>query len=276
MKKELLAADAASSAEPRQADLPAAAAPPPVNPATPQKPQIANQTAAADTILAGRDSGERMKIVPGPGAAGALQSAGAAAGTTAAISAFSTNGTQPSGAIAIPPGGARQLFYAGSAVAAQKEATESKRFNAAVRALGSQAALGIKWSILRLVPGGEYAIVNAEDLRAGDTVKLRFASNQSCDLSVFDNASALVPLFTGHVQAGESLDSPPLSPWRKGLRQLAVLLARGGVTAGTLTRMPQAQSQAQQSETDRGEQATYTVGPADTPQVSLLITLNYQ
>jgi len=285
-KKELLLAESAAAvtvarsasepAAPAGAAMPPPASPPPPPPAL----QSASQQVTVDTALAGRDAAELMKIVPGAGTVGPGKPGGAAAGSAGAPGAFSATRMQPTAAVAASSGGgARQRYYAGTAPAGLKAQAEAKSVRAAVRAPGSQPApLGIKWSILRREADGEFAVVNAEDLRAGDTVKLRLASNQDCDLSVFDNANGkLLPLFTKHVQAGETVDTLPLASREKGLRELSVLLTQGGDVFGAVaTRQPALPREGQQSETDRSEQATYTVGAAGAQQVFLSIALNYR
>jgi len=275
-KKQLLVAqETAPAAEAHRADEPVAASgaamPPAASPAPPP-PKAASQPIVADTSIAGRDASELTKIMPGVGGA-------PGSGNAAVRGALSADRLQT--AVATAPGGdARQRYYAAMAFAevkAQAE-TQSVRARAQAQAPGSQPPLGIKWGILRREANGEFAIVNAEDLRAGDTVELRLTSNQSCGLSVFDNASGkLLPLFTKQVEAGETVDTPLLTPGEKGSRELVVELWRGGNVAGFIVSgRPAVSREAQQSQTDRSEQATYTVGPPGAQRVLLSVTLNYQ
>ena len=276
-KKELLDAErtspvamappAVESFTPANAMFPAASPPPPPPPKT-----VTEQVMVGPSIT-GRDAAELMRIMPGMGMGGAPANA-------PAIGAFSANGTQPTDAVSVASGsGAQQRYYASAGVGAAKPAVQTQGRLEAPQAPGSQPApLGIKWSILRRQANGAFAIVNGEDLRAGDTVELRVVPNQSCDLSVFDNASGkLLPLFTKHAEAGEIVDTPLLTPGEKGLRQLVVGLTRSGNVAGGIAgALPALSREAQQSETDRSEHATYTVGPPGAQQVSLSITLNYR
>ena len=271
-KKELLDAErtspvamappAVESFTPANAMFPAASPPPPPPPKT-----------VTEQVITGRDAAELMRIMPGMGMGGAPANA-------PAIGAFSANGTQPTDAVSVASGsGAQQRYYASAGVGAAKPVAQTQGRLEAPQAQASQPApLGIKWSILRRQANGAFAIVNGEDLRAGDTVELRVVPNQSCDLSVFDNASGkLLPLFTKHVEAGETVDTPLLTPGEKGLRQLVVGLTRSGNVAGGIAGAQSAAPQAtQQSETDRSEHATYTVGPPGAQQVSLSITLTYR
>lgn len=271
-KNQLLAAQgAAPVAEVRGAVEPSAAggaAMPPA--ASPPPPKTVNPAVMTDLAITSRDTAEVIQVAPETGRTSA------AAGNAAPRGALSVGPMQP--AVAATPGGdARRRYYAGTALAAEKVETQNQAFRAAVQAPGSQPApLGIKWSILRREANGEFVIVNAEDLRAGDTVELRLVPNQSCDLSIFDNANGkLATLFAKHVEAGETYDTPPLTPREKGLRELMVGLTRSG--APTVAGAPPAPArEGQQSETARGEQATYTVGKAGAQQVFLSIKLNYQ
>lgn len=255
-----------------------AALPSPVSP-PPPAPQAASQQAIVDAPAVGRDAAELMKIAPGAATTGPSQAGGSKAVSAAAIDAFSASRMQL-GAVATSGGDARQRYYAGTALAEGKVQAEAKSVRAAARApRRPPASLGIKWSILRRAANGEFTIVNGEDLRAGDAVKLRLTSNQTCDLSVFDNANGkLLRLFSKHVEAGESVDTLPLPSREKGTRELSVLLTHGGDVFGAVASGQAAlpQQGGQQSQTDRSEQATYTVGPAGAQQVFLSIALNYR
>jgi hypothetical protein len=266
-KKELLVAESAAPVAAGNAVLPAASPPPPPAKAT-------NTDTITDLAITARDVARLPKFMPGA-------ATGGAAGNAPAIGAFSANGTQPNGAMATTSGNdARQRYYADTALGAAKAEAQTQNLRAAPpRPPASQPApLGIKWSILRRHPNAAFVIVNAEDLRAGDTVELRLIPNQTCEVAVFDNASGrLLPLFSNHVEAGEAYDTPPLAPREPGLRELVVELTRSGNVAGGIAgAQPVAPQAAQQSETDRSEHATYTVGPAGAQQVSLSITLNYR
>ena len=176
-------------------------------------------------------------------------------------------------------GNAQQQYYASIGSAAVKTSARTQNLIESPQTPGSQSApLGIKWIILRRDANGEFAVVNPEDLRAGDTVELRLTANQSCELSVFDNADGkLLPFLAKRVEAGETVDTPPLTPVGKGARELTVGLARSGTVAGTIVvAQPLLSREGQQSEINRGERATYTVGPAGAQQVFLSIALNYR
>ncbi|MGB9457008.1 MAG: hypothetical protein WCB12_13250 [Bryobacteraceae bacterium] len=269
-KKLLAAESAAPPAAPRLRNAPVAAlgaAAPPAASQEPPPPKAVNENVVV--------TAQAIEVVPGVAAPAATsQSVSVTAG-----SAF-VNGPQPNGPAGMAAGGdARQRYYAGGASAAADAEAQSQAFRAASRTRqGQSAPLGVKWSILRRDPNGQFAPINAEDLRAGDTVELRLAANQSCDLSVFDNASGkLTPLFTKHVAAGETVDTPALAPREKGVRELAIGLTRNGAVIGAITGVPPVLSrEGLQSETDRNEHATYNVGPAGAAQLVFSISLNYR
>ncbi|MFY9726920.1 MAG: hypothetical protein WB579_06145 [Bryobacteraceae bacterium] len=278
-KELLLAESAAPLAAAHQTNAPVAAlsvaAPPAASPAPPPAPKATNQNVTANVVIAPGSTAETIEVVPGVAAP-------AAAGQAIMITAGSAlvNGPQPNGAVGMTAGGdARQRYYAGGAYAAADAEARSQAFRAGSRTReGQSAPLGIKWSILRRDANGRFAPINAEDLRAGDTVELRVAVNQNCDLSVFDNASGkLTALFTKHVEAGETVDTPPLAAREKGLRELAIGLTRNGSAIGAIAGVPPVLSQeGQQSETDRNEHATYTVGPSGAPELFFSVSLDYR
>lgn len=246
-----------------------AASPPPPPPA-----KTVTAGTITDLAITARDAANFPKLRQAMGRTSGVANAPATGASTA-------NGPQPSDAVATVSGsGAQQRYYAGAGVGAAKSAAQTQNLLEAPPAPGSQPApLGIKWTVLRREANGAFAIVSPDDLRAGDTVELRLVSNQTCDLSVFDNASQnLVPLFAKHVEAGEVYDTPPLAPRDKGLRELVVGLVRNGssVMGAIASTQPAVSRQGQQSETDRSEHATYTVGPPGAQQVFLSITLNYR
>lgn len=271
---------AAQEAQAGVANKPAAAAPPPAIPATPAPaPKAADQKMTADLSNKRNDAAEQTETIAGTVAPGAGQPGSAPARNAFAGGALSANSLQQASAPAVASdGGARQRYYAGTMppVAPAKAHLQSLQ---APRVPASQPVpLGIKWSILRREANGGLTSINAEDLRAGDAVEVRLTSNQSCDLSVFDNANGkLALLFAKHVEAGEAIHTPLLTPGDKGLRELLVELARGSnVKNAIATARPDLSRQSQRSETDRSEQTTYTVGPTGAPQVFLSITLNYR
>jgi len=262
----------------RSAEEPGAAAPPPGSPAPQAAPQPAGPQVMTDSALARRDTAE-LKSVPDTGTAAAFQTQGASTGGAAARGAFPANEPKPASVTAVTAADARQLYYAGATPPAGTSEVESKRLHGAAKALaGAPAALGLRWTVLRRGPTGEFSAAAADGLLAGDTVALRLAPNQACDLSVFEDAAGtLTPLFARRLRAGETVETPPLTPHSRGTRALVISVVRAGSAMGAIaTLQSPAQSQNQQSSADPDEGATYTVGPAGAQRISLSVTLNYQ
>jgi len=272
-KEQLLGEGDTLAAAPRQLDAPVSPVGSTMFPAAPPPPaKSVNANGTMNLAITSRDAAEMVQGAPGV-------SGGAVAGTAALKGAFSANGPHTSNAVSLRSGGdARQRYYAASGFASVEAKAQTPKVEMARASESQSAPLGIKWSVLRRQPNGMFAIANAEDVRSGDTVELRLVPNQTCDVAVFDNASGrLLPLFSNHVEAGEAYDTPPLAPREPGLRELVVELTRSGSVAGGIAGAQAAAPQAaQQSETDRSERATYTVGPPDAQQVFLSITLNYR
>ncbi len=248
----------------------------------PQAPQVVNREMKKNAAVAPLSTSETVEVTPSaraPVAAG--QAGGVTAGNVAARGALSINVMVQTSPVVVASGGdARERYYASATAGTVKAAAQTQdQLKARTPEKQPAAQLGIKWSVLRREANGGFVIVNAEDLRAGDTVELRLTANQACDLSVLDNANGqLTPLFEKRVDAGETVDTPPLTPREKGLRELMVRLARGSgpmfaVVAGA---HPEPSPAGQQSQTERNEHATYTVGPPGAQQVYLSISLNYR
>ncbi len=192
---------------------------------------------------------------------------------------------QPPGA---QPPGARDLYYApvtGSLPTEQDAANVPKNAEVKQRAAVAQsksalgaasglvqaalsppAHLGVKYTILRKPPGGDFVEANPSDLRAGDTVAIRFEANNSGYLLVLARRDGkLHQVFSGRVEQLKPYTTPPLSP---DDRDLVV----------TFSLQPQARTTVSLVRTQEAapERATYVVSDRGAPLVQFTIKLDYK
>lgn len=149
---------------------------------------------------------------------------------------------------------------------------------------------GVKWTALRKQEDGLFSQVDPEQIKAGDTIKLRLVPNDNGYLSVMDGGKPLVP--ERRVVRLEPFETPEITS-AAGQKELIVVLSRRA-PPGTRDGEPQpAQPQPPQataagmlrpvaaeqvSQADRNEHAVYEVKKASNPLAPVLvrITLNFQ
>jgi hypothetical protein len=143
---------------------------------------------------------------------------------------------------------------------------------------------GVKWTVLRKQPNGLFDQVSPDQIKAGDTIKLRLVPNDDGFLSVFDAGNPLVS--NALAKRLEPLETPEITS-RAGKKDLTVLLARQAQPVQLAKDAKKQEKTAglfrtvatdQLTETDRSERAVYEVKTGNNPFAPILlkITLNFQ
>ncbi len=199
---------------------------------------------------------------------------------------------QPS--VALPDQNARTLFYSAQGLAGtqfmpspQQSQMQSGAQRGAIGGLAGALLVpnpGVKWTVLRKQPNGLFDQVAPDQIKAGDTIKLRLFPNDDGFLSVFDAGNPLVS--NALAKRLEPLETPEITS-RAGKKDLTVLLARQAQPV-QLAKDAKKRTKAaavfrtvatdQLTETDRGERAVYEVKTGNNPFAPILlkITLNFQ
>jgi hypothetical protein len=147
--------------------------------------------------------------------------------------------------------------------------------------------LGVKWTALRKGADGLFNEVDPEQIRAGDTIKLRLVPNDYGYLSIFDGSVPLV--LDQRTQRLQPFETAEITG-KSGRKNLTVILSRNAQPAQlTIDGKPKQQtapglipvaaaSGDQLSESDRGEHAVYEVksGANAFAPVLVKITLNFR
>lgn len=170
---------------------------------------------------------------------------------------------------------ARSLFYTGSgnSLLPQSGPMQSQgqvqQLQARLKTVAS-ANLGVKWTALRKQDDGLFSEVDPEQIKAGDTIKLRLVANDNGYLSVTEGSKTLVP--ETRVTQLQPIETPELTG-DSGKRELVV----------TLARQPQQSAKALPQErivraSDQSEHAMYAVstGQNRLAPVQVRISLNFQ
>jgi hypothetical protein len=142
----------------------------------------------------------------------------------------------------------------------------------------------VKWTVLRKQPNGLFDQVAPDQIKAGDTIKLRLVPNDDGFLSVFDTGNPLVS--NARAKRLEPTETPEITS-RAGKKDLTVLLARQAQPVQPAKDAKKQEKGAavfrtaatdQLTETDRGERAVYevTTGNNFFAPILLKITLNFQ
>ncbi len=194
----------------------------------------------------------------------------------------------------LPDQNARALFYSAQGLAGTQfvpSPQQSQMQSGAQRGVigGMAGALsvpnpGVKWTVLRKQPNGLFDQVAPDQIKAGDTIKLRLVPNDDGFLSVFDAGSPLVSnVRTNRLEPHET----PEITSRAGKKDLTVLLARQAQPVQLAKDAKKQEKGAalfrtastdQLTETDRGERAVYAVSTGHNffAPILLKITLNFQ
>jgi hypothetical protein len=95
----------------------------------------------------------------------------------------------------------------------------------------SAAHMGVRYTILRQQPDGEFAGAGPQDLQKGDLLELRFESNQSGDLTVsaVDDSGQSRAVASGPVSPAAAFTTPVLPPGVTNLRITFTRLDTGAV-----------------------------------------------
>ena len=133
---------------------------------------------------------------------------------------------------------------------------------------GVQSAyLGVNWAILRQSDGGAFVKVEANQLRAGDTVKLQLIPNDNGFLSVWENGAVLVN--AARVERLRPFETQLLIDTQPGTRLLTILLARTVPAQPAIVRT----AREQQSASDSRDHSTYVVNASGSPAVPVSTTI---
>ncbi len=187
------------------------------------------------------------------------------------------------------PPGARDLYYAGVSGFLPKEEDASKTekraeakqrnvvtsgpaaFGAGTGLLRPASApsatnLGVKYTILRKPPAGEFVETTPNNLKAGDTVAVRFEANDDGYLLVQGRrAGELRPIYSGRLERLTPLTIPALDP---ADQELVVTFSRQPQPAATASLV-----RTQEAEMER---ATYVVTDRRSAPVQFTIRLDYR
>lgn len=133
------------------------------------------------------------------------------------------------------------------------------------------STLGMKWTILRQRDGGDFVEVAADQLAAGDTVKLRLIPNEDGFLTIAEAGSTVVN--AAPVRRQQPFESPTITSTQAARKLLTVQLARVAGPVRTMNGLLQ-----QQSATDAQERSNYVLKTDSAPQepVSIQIPLIFK
>ena len=262
----------------------AAAAPAPVAAVPPEAPAGAGSGTKKTADMVAIDGSLRKAKAPGG------VGAGFAPGE---LPAFSITRDERSAAVS-----AQALFY-GAAPPVQTVKTTAERGGAggagprqqqapqqAYQALAANQVaaktlaqyLGVKWSVLRMQPDGGFTATDANDLHAGDTVKLRFETNETGYLRIAERqpGNVIRKVSDQQVERQQPFETAPVRLEGSGSREFAVFFSRQPqAVSDRLDTIPLRADL--ESAADTKERANYVVGRADSPQpVSFTITLSYR
>ncbi len=137
-------------------------------------------------------------------------------------------------------------------------------------ALPRAANPGVRYIVLRMSKTGEFEATDPGDLKRGDTVALRFETNDSGFLSVTaDGGKSPRPVFNRRVDRFSPYTTPPLPP---GEREVRVFFSREAQVAIRSVSL----DSANRSQQAAAERATYVVGDQVSKPVSFTIRLDYK
>jgi len=174
---------------------------------------------------------------------------------------------------------------AGQQQGAQGQQQESLRMRAAAaggRGGGGGAAmparnLGVRYTVLRKSETGDYVEIDPDNLKAGDSVELRFTTNDSGTLSLMARTapSAWRLVATRRMERLVPFTTEPLRPGEKDLqvsfsRQPEAVLQNAALSDAALSK-----DSSNLTEQAAAERATYVVNPA-APEVRFAITLSFK
>jgi hypothetical protein len=254
---------------------------PPPAPAAPAKPEL--QTGPAQVRVAREAKAKKAKAPqPAPPAEAPVAIAEVRPAETATRRALFYAGRAEKAA-AVPPSAPNQ----GAPVPQQRAlaATDSLLLPAAPVSAGSEVRLGVRYSVLRRLPGGEFAEVDPDqELTAGETVKLRFVPNDSGYLSVLESGPGGLrrTVATSRVERSTAFETPELKPGEPGQNQYYVLFTRrpqAAFTAASQSFAGPSGANLIPMGTHLGERAAYGVTASGDPgsqQVTFTITLKYK
>jgi hypothetical protein len=132
------------------------------------------------------------------------------------------------------------------------------------------ANLGVRYTVLRKSTAGNFVEADPADLKRGDTVALRFETNDTGFLSVTAlGAKGPRLVFSRRMERFSAYTSPPL---REDETLLRVSFSRQPQTAVTRASLD-SRNRIQQAEDER---AVYVVGEQPSPEVNFTITLKYR
>jgi len=283
VKSENAPAGAPAAVEKRAEPMKDAAAPAPLAAVPPEAPGGGPATKkTADTLVI--DGSLRKEKAPG----------GVVGGVAPGERPFSMTRDDRSAAVS-----AQVLFYgsappvqtvktaaerggAGGAGPRQQQVTQQQVYQAlAANQVAAKALtqyLGVKWSVLRMQPDGDFTAADANDLHAGDTVKLRFETNEAGYLRIAERqpGNVIRTVSDQPVERQQPFETAPVRLEGSGSREFAVLFSRQPQAASDRLDTISARAD-QESSADTKERANYVVGRADSPQpVSFNIRLSYR
>jgi hypothetical protein len=148
---------------------------------------------------------------------------------------------------------ARTLYYGNSSMMTMGRA---RVVSGSGGASPQPANTGIRYSILRKQPGGDFAEIDAAELKTGDIVELKITANSSGFLSVNGGVPVPVSAMTPYTTA----------PLPAGQQEVRVVFARQRQTGAP----------AVQTVSEVEDRSTYVVNPMPGQLVSLVIRLQYK
>jgi hypothetical protein len=285
------AAPAPTSSSAPPAPVPAAAGPPPPPPVeTALKKELAAGAAGAPVVVADKPA-EPMKadtnesIVLAGGTSGGVPSA-FFDGRSKPISLQSAQSmfysTPPQDAVMVTSQNAVQLEQQKQTAPTQQRddkdfAQQQRQFKGTIQGLAAKTAaravnLGVKWTVLRRNGRGDFVEVDPNQLRAGDTVKLRLMPNDDGYISVWEGTTALQQ--PARVTRLNAFETPAISGTQAGQRNLLVQFTRTAPTQDAVFRsVPE-----QQSATDSKDHSTYVINASTSSvlPVSVKISLSFK
>jgi hypothetical protein len=184
------------------------------------------------------------------------------------------------------------LFYGAETPRAAARAQMLARARVQADAAAPAAApLGLKYTVLRRLPEGEFAETAPDQLAIGDTVRVRFVPNDNGYLYLMEKQTGggLRQLHFARLEREKPHEATLSAVGEAGSRELLVMFSRRSLGAidgaAPLNAAEQVRTSliratsSQKSETDARERSTYVVNAATDPgaqQVTFPITLKYR
>lgn len=163
-----------------------------------------------------------------------------------------------------------QKQQAGNKQQQQQQALEKLQAIAPLAGQNLPVAAGVKWTVLRRRDGGDFVEVEPDQLRVGDSVKLRLTPNVDGYLTVWEGSQSMMREM--HVERLKQFETPIVAPSQPGQKTVTVQLTR--IAPGYVTRIQNVSGQ--QSVSDSAAHATYVLNTTPLAPVQAVIPLQFR